>query len=297
MNQRLRVGLLALLGAAATSGTAWAAPVVAGPAVTAGAQAATPNSLGPTRGEEAPPLQPPLLDPAPASLIVDESRDGAQAVAAVPGLEAPKRAWLRQSRESPETKVPTEESSGWSLSVLALVLLGGLAGGAVVMKVRRNAPAPWLAPSAVRVLSTTRLSPKASLVTAEVHGRVILLGVTEQSVSELGWIDDTSETPPPADDEESASDQPRPAAATPRGGFGQVFGSVFGAGERRPKEPEFRGNPNVAALIAARETRDVVSTNYSRASAGAERRSSGGRPAEPEARVETQVAGLVRRRR
>ncbi len=35
------------------------------------------------------------------------------------------------------------------------------------------------------------------------------------------------------------------------------------------KEPEFRGNPSVAALIAARETRDVVSTSFSR---NAERR-------------------------
>jgi flagellar biogenesis protein FliO len=203
----------------------------------------------------------------------------------------PARSWLRPARE---TRSKSEEtSSGFPTSLLAMVLLGGLAGAAVVMKFRRNSPAPWSPPSGVRVLSTTKIGPKASLVTAEVHGRVLLLGVTEQSVSELGWIEDASgETTYASDDE---SEEPRPAPA--RGTFGQVFGNVFKAAERPPKEPEFRGNPNVAALIAARETRDVVSTSYSRSSAGVERRSTVARAPQPEPRVETQVAGLVRRRR
>ncbi len=296
MRSRFLLALIASLGAASAAGNSWATPNTPAPAVSGGVRALPPANLGPTIVEE-PAQHPPLVvDVAPPSVIVDDT-GVTPVVAANPVAEGPKRAWLRQSREAQQAKEETSDSSGWSLSVLALVLLGGLAGGAVVMKLRRNAPAPWLPPSSVRVLSTTRLSPKASLITAEVHGRVILLGVTEQSINELGWIDDSSETPPRSNDEEDASDEPRPTATGARGGFGQVFGSVFGAGERKSKEPEFRGNPNVAALIAAKETRDVVSTSYTRASAGAERRHVVSRPVEPEPRVETQVAGLVRRRR
>lgn len=231
----------------------------------------------------------------------DESVDVASGTSGTNGAAAepasgqdpgsPARSWLRPARE---TRAKAEEtSSGFPTSLLAMVLLGGLAGAAIMMKFRRNTPAPWAPPSGVRVLSTTKLGPKASLVTADVHGRVLLLGVTEQTVSELGWVEDVGgETPYASEDE---PEEPRPVAA--RGTFGQVFGNVFKAAERQTKEPEFRGNPNVAALIAARETRDVVSTNYSRSSAGVERRSTAARAPQPEQRIETQVAGLVRRRR
>jgi flagellar biogenesis protein FliO len=216
--------------------------------------------------------------------------------------QEPKRGWLRQARPAEEGKEESKSSSDWSMSVLALVLLGGLAGGAVVMKMRRGAPAPWLPPAAVRVLSTTRLTPKASLITAEVHGRVLLLGVTDESVTELGWLDGNASAESSLQTGEGEPDEDRgtpiPPNATTRAGFGQVLGNVFRAGERKGKDVEFRGNPNVAALIAARDTRDVVSTNYSRATAGGERRSAPSPRAEQESsHIETQVAGLARRRR
>jgi flagellar biogenesis protein FliO len=219
-----------------------------------------------------------------------------------PPAAEPKRSWLRQPRATASNKVEAESSSDWSLSVLALVLLGGLAGAAVVMKLRRGAPAPWLPPAAVRVITTTRLSPKASLITAEVHGRVLLLGVTDASVTELGWLDGNPSAESSLQTGERELDEDRgtplpPNVGAARAGFGQVLGSVFRAGQPKAKEAEFRGNPNVAALIAARDTRDVVSTNYSRATAGVERRSASPRADHDAPQVETQVAGLARRRR
>lgn len=212
----------------------------------------------------------------------------------------PKRGWLRQPRTTDVDQAEPKSSSDWSLSVLALVLLGGLAGGAVVMKLRRGAPAPWLPPAAVRVITTTRLTPKANLITAEVHGRVLLLGVTDSNVTELGWLDGNASAEGSLQTGERDSGEERnelPPNVNTRAGFGQVLGSVFRAGERKAKESEFRGNPNVAALIAAHDTRDVVSTNYSRATAGGERRTPTARVEHPSAPVETQVAGLARRRR
>jgi flagellar biogenesis protein FliO len=246
--------------------------------------------------------------PAPGAsvpVVAGEPRDDEAQANAAPAQES-KRGWLRQPRASEADKEEPKSTGDWSMSVLALVLLGGLAGGAVVMKMRRGAPAPWLPPAAVRVLTTTRLTPKASLITAEVHGRVLLLGVTDASVTELGWLDgnasaerslQTGERESGEDSEDRATPVPANHNAT-RAGFGQVLGNVFRAGERKTKDVEFRGNPNVAALIAARDTRDVVSTNYSRATAGGERRSAPSARAEQEPpHVETQIAGLARRRR
>lgn len=299
---RLRRGLLALAVSSALTTPVWAAgPAVQpppGPARLVGQTKSAVNLPDQSGAEEGP-----AVGPVAAAVVAGEPQaDSQSAAGAVPAVAAePKRSWLRQPRESREDKAEEKSSGDWSMSVLALVLLGGLAGAAVVMKLKRGAPAPWLPPAPVRVLSTTRLSPKASLVTADVHGRVLLLGVTEETVTELGWLDSAAEPSAANDDAESAEEHRGASAvnAEPARGFGQVLGTVFRAGERKAKDVEFRGNPNVAALIAARETRDVVSTNYTRAAAGAERRSSPSlRAAEPEAaRVETQVAGLARRRR
>lgn len=250
-------------------------------------------------GQEEGPVPGPLAGP----VIAGDPQEEPQPTDVAPVAPEPKRGWLRQPRAAQESKDESQSSGDWSLSVLALVLLGGLAGGAVVMKLRRGAPAPWLPPAAVRVLTTTRLTPKANLITAEVHGRVLLLGVTDASVTELGWLDGNASADSSLQQGEREVDEDRgtplpPNANASRAGFGQVLGSVFRSGERKTKDVEFRGNPNVAALIAARDTRDVVATNYSRAMAGGERRSAPSARAEQESpHVETQVAGLARRRR
>lgn len=283
--------LLAAFGVSTSSLVTWAAPVVA-----QNPRALPAADLAPTLVDESDSAQRGIPEGDAPRAVNDAAGADDPAVATPAPAQAAPRPWLRQPRESQSKTDDASASNGWSWSGLAVVLLGGLAGGALVLRFRRSGATPWSPPSAVRVLSTTRLSPKANLVTAEVHGRVLLLGVTDQSVSELGWLDDAAEPPGATSSNDEMGAEPGPAAPASRSAFGQVLGNVFHGTERK-KEPEFRGNPNVAALIAARETRDVVSTNYTRASAGQERRNVTPRPAENDPRVETQVAGLLRRRR
>lgn len=213
--------------------------------------------------------------------------------------EAAQRSWLRQPRDGQGPAMQETKDSGVSLTVVAFLLLGALAGGAVFMRVKRPGAKPWMPAAPVRVLSTTKVGPKASLVTADIYGRVMLLGVTESSVTELGWIDVAGESDSSMgrdlDDDMPMrrTESPESSPAPSRAAFGQVLNNVFGA-DSRAKEPEFRGNPNVAALIAARETRDVVSTSLGRQS---ERRNKQVQADSDGGRVETQVAGLLRRRR
>ena len=292
MRTRYRVAaLIASLAVSTLPSVCFAAP-----ALSQNARPLPAADLAPTLVDESDTLERGMLAGDTPGAIADESRAGEPSMAASAPTDPVKRSWLRQTRESQPAAEEPASSGGAAWSALAVVLLGGLAGVALVLKLRRSGTTPWSPPAAVRVLSTTRLGPKANLVTAEVHGRVLLLGVTDQSVSELGWLDHAGDAPPAASDNEEIGVEPGAAPTPTRSAFGQVLGNVFHGTERR-KEPEFRGNPNVAALIAARETRDVVSTNYTRASAGQERRSPTPRVTEPEPRVETQVAGLLRRRR
>lgn len=212
---------------------------------------------------------------------------------------APPRTWLRQPHEAKGPSAEQTKDSGVSLTVAAFLLLGALAGGAIFMRVKRPGAKPWLPAAPVRVLSTTKIGPKATLVTADIHGRVMLLGVTEGSVTELGWLDAASDTDGvigrELDDDvpQRRSEPPSSVASPSRAAFGQALNNVFG-NEGRGKELEFRGNPSVAALIAARETRDVVTTSFNR---GGDRRGAGAQTVPESGRVETQVAGLMRRRR
>lgn len=249
---------------------------------------------------------------APAALTADgaelEDESGmfagseSQVLSVVPSQDvapapATQRSWLRQSRDAKGPSIEETKESGVSLSVVAFLLLGALAGGAIFMRFKRPGAKPWLPAAPVRVLSTTKIGPKSTLVTADIYGRVMLLGVTESSVTELGWIDVANEADSvmgrDSDDDVPMrrSEPPESMAAPSRAAFGQVLNNVFGV-ENRSKEPEFRGNPSVAALIAARETRDV--TSFSR---NAERRTANAHASADNSRVETQVAGLMRRRR
>jgi flagellar biogenesis protein FliO len=110
-------------------------------------------------------------------------------------LEAPDasvedRTWL--THDSP---APTEVGSGIAapnplLTVLALLIVLGLGGGALWLQ-RRKRPLAQLGSTDGRLnlISSTRVGPKAFAVSAEVGGRVLLLGVTDHSVTHLGWLD------------------------------------------------------------------------------------------------------------
>jgi flagellar biogenesis protein FliO len=115
-----------------------------------------------------------------------------------PDASADSPAWLSQRGKAQTTQLgaQSEGPSTWR-SLLLLVLVGGLGGGALYMKKRRGLPRASAAapPSTIRVLASTRLSPKAHAIIAQVGGRTILLGVTDSNVRRLAWLDEGAAAP------------------------------------------------------------------------------------------------------
>jgi flagellar biogenesis protein FliO len=178
---------------------------------------------------------------------------------------------------------------------MALVVVSAVGGAALVMRKRRRSTALPPSMAVINVVSGTRVSPKAQVVIVEVAGKALLLGVTDTTVSSLGWLDGPIEAPAARDAERSGpsrtlkilegaeGDEPRGNDAR----FRTVLDRALG--EEDSAEP-FVGNPGVAALIAAR-TEDVVrpvATRRKRRNASA---------SEAEVFVPEQVAGLLRRQR
>ena len=262
-------------------------------AVPAARLAAT--SVGANPAVSAEPVAPGPSAPPAAELEPGEVREDRAAEGAIAEVQEPARPWLRQAASS-KVQAEPEAKGGFPYGALALVLIAALVGAAFFLRKRRGRPLPWTPTGPVRVASTTRLGPKASLVTVEVYGRMLLLGVTEETVSELGWVDAQLDADVEQDTTHSrlASDEP-----PSRSRFQHVLNNVFGSDEVPHRERTFRGNPDVAALIAARETKDVVHTSSSRANGASAVRLGGTSRTVNEAapRVETQVAGLMRRRR
>lgn len=112
-----------------------------------------------------------------------------------PGPEAPdasveERGWLAPTSTG-DAPLATGAAPGSSLlTLLGLLLVAGLGGGALWLQRRKKAAAPaGQIESRLTLLSSTRVGPKAFAVSAEVNGRVLLLGVTDHTVTNLGWID------------------------------------------------------------------------------------------------------------
>lgn len=137
------------------------------------------------------------------------------------------RSWLRRDN-SKEASQPESGSGSAQMGAtgLALLLLVGLGAAAIVLKRKRVTPRV-LQRSGVRVVSSTRIGPKANLVTVDIGGRVLLLGVTDANVNELGWLDD---------DAQAAADGPREvpeqsddaSAMEPKGARPRNFKDVLG---------------------------------------------------------------------
>jgi flagellar biogenesis protein FliO len=110
------------------------------------------------------------------------------------------RSWLRQTAksESPQAHsvVPSLGKS------LALALLVGLGGYAVYKRRNITKSAKIANVSAMRILSVTRLSPKAQVVALEVQGRTLLVGATETQITRLGWLDNTNSDDVDVEDDE-----------------------------------------------------------------------------------------------
>lgn len=175
---------------------------------------------------------------------------------------APK-AWLRQEAHAKSQPAPSVAGVlGKSLFVVAII---GAAGVFWVRRSRKQGiPSLPQRNNHVRVLSGTVIGPKARIVVAEVRGRTILLGVTEQSVRKLAWIDDdhsTDEARGPTS-EAAATDEPhdttrrgRPSTLGPKdtvsrsARFSDVLRDAVGIKAKRSTEP---------ALVLAQATRDQV---------------------------------------
>jgi flagellar biogenesis protein FliO len=210
------------------------------------------------------------------------------------------RGWLAQRGARSDTASQSRPSSNLPRTLLGLLLLAGVAGGAVYLK-RRRLTAKVASPAIkLEVLATTRISPKAHAVVASVGGRVMLLGVTDQSVRRLAWISPSrlkrseepraEPAPEPALREHplraaleetpvhSPAAQPKPAAVpkTNEKPFRELLTRALGRGaDPAPAAAD-------TALVIAEATRDHF-----------ERRAT---PSSDSRFIEGQAAGLSRRR-
>ncbi|HVW23842.1 MAG TPA: flagellar biosynthetic protein FliO [Minicystis sp.] len=238
---------------------------------------------------------------------------GAPETAEVAAMQAPDasvsstgtlRPWLRATKPASAVIAapPEEHASPWRAFAVLLVL-GGLCGGALMMRKKRmeRAVLPESA-TRIRVISSARVGPKANAVVAEVGGRVLLLGVTDTSVARLAWLDrdlarKAAETPDaerrsaraPLLSSEPVETADADLEPPPERGMAARFGEVLDRALGVKPAPEFRGNPGVAALLAARVD-DVVQTRGTP-------RTTARMGSSPSVLVEEQVAGLRRQRR
>jgi flagellar biogenesis protein FliO len=198
-------------------------------------------------------------------------------------------AWLAPK---PAAKAATGRSALPSNSrVAGLVLVLASLGAATLYLKRRNRAGksnkPVTPSERLRVVSSTRIGPKAHAVVISVAGRQMLLGVTDASVKRLAFIDDLEEErelEPARHRSTAAAPTTRAAAMAVRtvtvepAAQGRSFADMLKtAFKKRPSEPE-----GDAAVLLAAETQDVVA----------------GKPAASNVHmldVEGQAQGLIRR--
>ena len=257
-----RYGVLAALAATLAVAPAIAAEASAG--TSAPVQAPAEPYGPPTAG--ATPVAAPPVQPAPAAK---------PATPAAPATAA----WLRQaSRPAPKKLETRAGMSPWRVSIM-LIAVAVLGGFAYYARRRKQAPTAQSVTEKLKVLGSTRVGPKAFAVVAEVGGKRLLLGVTEQAVNTLAWLEadaaDVEERSEPA-----RASRPAPVrrdadeAVQGPSGFLRLLRNAVGSAEGR----------GVAADEIAKQTRDEVTLS---------------RRGKPEVtdELEGQVRGLARRRR
>jgi flagellar biogenesis protein FliO len=208
-------------------------------------------------------------------------------------------AWLRKDPKAKAPALATNPGPSPLRIGGMLALVATLGGIAYYARRRRQIRPTGHAKQPLRVLGSTRLGPKASAVVVEVAGKRILLGVTEQSVQNLAWLDDEASH---AAEEHELSSLPTAAAPLPStapeaagpSGFLKLLRSAVGSSAVREVIPSDE---------VARSTRDEVrlSRNEGARRQRAERESAQ-RDREAvrgldEDLLEGQVMGLVKRRK
>lgn len=125
----------------------------------------------------------------------EEPKPAAEELATSDTTSTSKRSWLVQESEKPPLLGGTQgATTSGTTGGLAIALVALIAGAAIWLKRKRAQVAGPVseANARVAVLSTSRLGPKAYAVSVTAGGRVMLLGVTDQSVSHLAWLDEPS---------------------------------------------------------------------------------------------------------
>jgi flagellar biogenesis protein FliO len=179
-------------------------------------------------------------------------------------------AWLApKSAAKPAKAVAAGPSVGLGRSVAVLFFVSVLGGTALYLRSKKH-KAPKARLAQLRVVGSTKLGGRAQLVLAEVDGRKILLGVTDNSVRKLGWMDAD-----PAEEEELvpsarprlvaagvdlAARSPRiePAPTPAKRSFRDLLTSAVGNLGNRPDDDS-------AALTLAAETQDTFTRSTPRA--------------------------------
>lgn len=224
-----------------------------------------------------------------ALLVMSLTASGAFAQ---PGAQGTKD-WLRpENRSQTNSKTPASHGNlGRAFAAFALV---GVGGYFVWRKTRNARQNPLPAKTHIRVIGGTLVGPKARAVVAEVGGRLILLGVTEQSVRKLAWLDAIDATDSTADREDrgrtnrSFDSQPERHlplrrsedehnGSTPRSRFSALLKDAVGMNTRPMTD---------SALVVAEHTQDRVSLSVNRGQS---------RKEAPLIDIEGQAAGLVSR--
>jgi flagellar biogenesis protein FliO len=120
-----------------------------------------------------------------ALLVITLTLHSANVLAKVPNGS---KDWLRADSRHQVGANAISSRSGIGKSV-AVVLLVGIGGYALWRRKRPAKIAVSPNKTHIRVVSGVLVGPKARAVVAEVGGRLILLGVTEQSVRKLAWLE------------------------------------------------------------------------------------------------------------
>lgn len=205
--------------------------------------------------------------------------------AAAPEPPKPATNWLRKPSPKP---APVETKPGMNpLRVAAMLSLVAILGGvAFYAKRRRTNGTNVLVKERLAVISSTRVGPKAHAVVTSVGGKRLLLGVTDNSVNVLAWLDadkPSEETPALDVSEPSEANETYEPSELSRvtetdnapgspSGFLRLLRSAVGT------------QPVAPADEVARETQDEVKFS---------RRAS----AEARELVEGQAAGILRRKK